>query len=337
VYQEGVSRATVSGAMAARLDLTQPRYDQSTYIGRAKHMFEVTDPRTILASDKELDAARDLVVAYKEGKEPKGTTDEQVWAAKKLYDSAFHPQTGEKNFFVGRMSCQVPGNMLITGCMMTFYKSTPQLIFWNFTNQSFNAIVNYTNRNASSSISNEMLATAFASATTASVVVAVGLNNYIQKSPTLSKGIIGRFVPLLAVGAANCINIPLMRQVELKQGITVSTEDGQEIGKSKKAAAHAVGQVIPSRILMALPSMGLTPLVMAALEARGVIAMMPWINLPATLAVTGVSLVVSTPACCAIFPQKASISLGSLEPELREKVEKLVKPPPSQLYYNKGL
>jgi hypothetical protein len=55
----------------------------------------------------ELDDAKSLVNAYKEGKEPKGTTDDQVWAAKKLYDSAFHPQTGEKNFFLGRMSFQV--------------------------------------------------------------------------------------------------------------------------------------------------------------------------------------------------------------------------------------
>lgn len=35
-----------------RLDLSKPRYDQGTYIGRVKHYFEVTDPRTILASDK---------------------------------------------------------------------------------------------------------------------------------------------------------------------------------------------------------------------------------------------------------------------------------------------
>ncbi len=38
--------------LAERLDLSKPRYDQSTYLGRCKHMFEVTDPRTILASDK---------------------------------------------------------------------------------------------------------------------------------------------------------------------------------------------------------------------------------------------------------------------------------------------
>lgn len=34
-----------------RIDLTKPRYDQRTYWGRARHFFEVTDPRTILCSD----------------------------------------------------------------------------------------------------------------------------------------------------------------------------------------------------------------------------------------------------------------------------------------------
>lgn len=42
-----------------------------------------------------------------------------------------------------------------------------------------------------------------------------------------------RWVPFIAVAAANCINIPVMRQRELIEGVMVTDEDDNNLAKSK--------------------------------------------------------------------------------------------------------
>ena len=48
-----------------RLQLNKPRYDQSTFLGRAKHFFNVTDPRNLFVTAAQLDAAKKLVENYR--------------------------------------------------------------------------------------------------------------------------------------------------------------------------------------------------------------------------------------------------------------------------------
>nr|XP_006630970.1 PREDICTED: sideroflexin-2 [Lepisosteus oculatus] len=103
-------------------DIDAPRWDQSTFMGRLKHFFNITDPRTALVSDAHLDQAKELVLSCRSGTVPPGTTVEQLHYAKKLYDSAFHPDSGDRMNLIGRMSFQVPGGMAITGFMLQFYR-----------------------------------------------------------------------------------------------------------------------------------------------------------------------------------------------------------------------
>lgn len=48
-----------------KIDLNTPNYDQSTYLGRAKHFLEVTNPATILLSKQKLYQAKELLEQYK--------------------------------------------------------------------------------------------------------------------------------------------------------------------------------------------------------------------------------------------------------------------------------
>lgn len=42
-------------------NIDAPRWDQSTFLGRVKHFFNITDPRTVLVPERELDWAKMMV------------------------------------------------------------------------------------------------------------------------------------------------------------------------------------------------------------------------------------------------------------------------------------
>ena len=105
--------------------------------------------------------------------------------------------------------------------------------------------MNYSNRNASVGVSNEQLFTAYIAEVLLLPLAAIRLFQVAPLFPvykiiiivashyysfndlffvellTIKGGLVGRLVPLVAVAAANCVNIPLMRQQELKNGIAI--------------------------------------------------------------------------------------------------------------------
>lgn len=317
-----------------RIDIEKPYWDQNTYYGRAMHFFTVTNPLHIFTSNRTQEHARDVVTRYRNGEslESLGVTASELWHCKYLYDSIYHPDTGEKMLLIGRMNAQVPMNMTITGMMMTFYKSTPAVIFWQWFNQSFNAIVNYTNRSGKSPIPQETLIKSYIGATGGAVITALSLNRLAVHGPPLA----GRLVPLVAVAAANCVNIPLMRITELKNGIELQDEAGAEVGKSKLAAQKAIATVTLSRILMASPSMILAPIVMNHLEKKNLLRKARWAAAPIQVLICGICLTFATPLCCALFVQRVPVNVKDLELEVQKEIHSR-NPDIETVYYNKGL
>ena len=96
----------------------------TTYYGRFRHFFRQQNPLNVFVSDATLQNAK---LAYIQAlkKDVLGNPDE-FWQSKYLYDSAYHPTSGEKIILPGRMSFQAPGNSLLALGMLTFCRTTLQ-------------------------------------------------------------------------------------------------------------------------------------------------------------------------------------------------------------------
>nr|CAD7201918.1 unnamed protein product [Timema douglasi] len=289
---------------------------------------------------------------------------------------------------------RVVGIIFQNHVFITNLQSTPAVVFWQWVNQSFNALVNYTNRSGSSPISNmqtrhnqpvdngepglinnkaipegelgpfddilptfmaarfniaiisrsntvqnkimeplistlvvlrpipggrrdrNQLGTSYVLATGGALSTAIGLNSLVKSAPPL----IGRWVPFVAVAAANCINIPMMRLQEIQKGVPVVDSNGNVLGESTAAAKQGIALVTMSRLGMAMPGMVLTPIVMNWLEQKKFLVRYRWAAAPIQVGLVGLCLTFATPMCCALFSQKAAIPVSSLEPELQVKI-----------------
>jgi len=320
--------------MNSDVDITKSRWGDETFIGRFKHFARLTDPFNCLKSDQQLEDAKNIVHKYKsDGTMPPGGL-EALWSAKYLYESAFHPETGDKQNTVGRMSFQVPGGMAITGILLAFYKSPLEIFLGQWLNQSFNAFVNFTNRSGDKPLPDSVILSAYLTATSLPTATSIGLNKTLgPRAPP----IVGRFVPFAAVAVANMVNIPCMRSLELKEGVVVVDSDGNKLGQSVTAAKRSIITTTISRICIAAPGMLMTPIIMEQLEKKPYIkGLSQWKSCILQTVIVGSFLVAAVPFGCALFAQKQSIAVDALEEDLKKAImekDSAIK----TVYYNKGL
>jgi hypothetical protein len=69
--------------MNYNIDISKPRYDQGTYLGRVLHFAAVTNPKNIFVTNKKLQSSIELLQAYKNRTLQRPVTEEELWKAKK--------------------------------------------------------------------------------------------------------------------------------------------------------------------------------------------------------------------------------------------------------------
>jgi len=263
----------------------------------------------------------------------------KLWKAKQLVDSTFHSDTGEKIFLPFRMSSFVPTNLVIVAGMLLPNPSNVSILFWQWINQSVNVAFNYSNANKTVEMNMNETSSAYAMAVASSCSIALGLTEWLKRSTGLSanaRNLLGRTVPFAAVGTAGVLNVFLMRQIELKEGIDVQDEAGHTLGKSQAAGWTAVKQVSISRVATSFPAVFVPGMVMNQIEKTSLFKKWPKLKMPINLATISLSLLIGLPAAVAIFPQQAVLPVEKLEPRFQRMVDSNGNPI-RHVYFNRGL
>ena len=179
--------------------------------------------------------------------------------------------------------------------------------------------------------------------------MAVGLNAVVPRLKKVSpntKVILGRLVPFAAVASATALNVFLMRGEEIRLGIDVfpvqsvaekkkreeTGEPVESLGKSRKAAAIAVGETALSRVLNATPIMVLPPLILVRMEKTRWLKSRPRMVLPVNLGLILATSLFALPLALAAFPQRQAVRAHTLENEFWDRGGK-----DGQVEFNRGI
>ncbi|CAD7926259.1 unnamed protein product [Amoebophrya sp. A120] len=302
------------------------------YSGRVRAMREVIDPRLLLTSEAELRAALSLLAGWKPGRNYSDAENDAFWQAKQLVKSMVHPVTQEVMFLPGRMSAFVPVNAPTAMGMLLHGPTGPAAAaFWQFMNQTGNAMTNYVNRSGAT-VDTSALFMSFASACTVSVTVALGMGRLVARNPALKN--LGLFVPYVSVCMASMANLFLTRFEEWTNGVPVYDQDGQQLGVSAKAGFEGVWQTVTTRgWVTPLPILVLPPVLIMAV--RRVVA-----NKTVLLA-TEISMIIGCmyyflPFTLALQPQRMTLKPEDLEERFQGLKTKSGEPI-TQIFANKGL
>jgi F0F1-type ATP synthase membrane subunit c/vacuolar-type H+-ATPase subunit K len=260
-----------------------PQYDQSTYKGRLATLFSTQNPFNFFLPHSKILEAKALVDEESRlAKEKESSVVyysqpkiDEIRRAQNIVDSAIHPDTKE---FIPRPMriCSYASISIPTLFGMILSRPTTfNIIFWQWANQSYSAVLNYGNRNASSSLDNKGLMVAYGAAVTSSIGIGLTMRKLLTPISRNLKGpaqlFVNSCISLAAVGSAGFLNLLIMRSNEIKEGITLVDSEGLDRGRSKIIAKKAVVSTAFTRFLMPIPPIMLPTICFYVLQKKSLI------------------------------------------------------------------
>lgn len=308
--------------------LTHSRYDQTTYYGRFRRMLDICDPSMLLYTSSSISNARESLLQFERLGDKSGTSDVDLWRFRKLKESAVHPDSGEIIPLPFRMSGYVPFNGPVSVGLILAQR-TPWILFWQWVNQSQNALVNYFNRNATSKVSESTMLASYGGAVSSAMAIGYGLSRFVKNYFPPEKAVnVLKFIAMPTSVVASSVNCLIMRWPEISTGITVFNKSGEEVGVSQIAAKKAIQETVFSRMLLQVPVFIFPPMMTFLPPIANLLRKNPRLTTPITTAFLFIGFGFGLPASIAAFPQDGTLVESKAEPHLRGH---------GDLVYNKGL
>jgi len=170
-----------------------------------------------------------------------------LWKAQEIVDAVSHPVTKELLFKPFSWAGFLPANVPILCGLIFTQRTTFNIIFWQWINQSYNSAVNYTYLNPNEPASYSSLLMSYIGAVSVSVFSGLKLSSLYQRNKHRLKEPIksmARFsTPFIAVASAGIINLVITRAREGYNGLPLEDEFGAKVYKNSKTGQCVVSEI----------------------------------------------------------------------------------------------
>lgn len=265
--------------------LNTPEYDLSTFTGRFMTLVKVQNPFNTFLTKKNIEKSMKLLEEQRQEEVAAKNLNSKIYLpvekvkelrkAQYVVASSVHPDTNAILPCYQRFCSYSFTNIPILFGMIVSRQTTMNIVFWQWINQTYNAILNYSNRNASSTLDAKGLATAYGGAVTASISIGLGMRRLLAPYAKNIKGpgqlIFNFMINMTAIASAGVLNVLIMRSKEIKEGITLTDAEGNAVGKSPIIGKSAVLKTAASRVILPIPPLLIPTMAFYFMEKKNIV------------------------------------------------------------------